>query len=169
MAENFFSPDYFTARNRFRKLAEKAGGTLETIRISAKGPNGEDLTIDIVWFGASEPRRVVVHSSGLHGVEGFAGSAIQLQLLSDVPVLPADTAVFVVHILNPYGMSWLRRVNEHNVDLNRNFREPGTYRGAPDDYAKANWFINPATPPSHDLYFAKLALLVMRYGMTALK
>lgn len=28
----------------------------------------------------------------------------------------------MVHVLNPYGMAWLRRVNENNVDLNRNFR-----------------------------------------------
>ncbi len=27
----------------------------------------------------------------------------------------------IVHSLNPYGYSWLRRVNEDNIDLNRNF------------------------------------------------
>ena len=27
----------------------------------------------------------------------------------------------IVHALNPVGFSWVRRVNEDNVDLNRNF------------------------------------------------
>jgi len=63
---------------------------------------------------------VVFHSSGIHGVEGFAGSAIQLQFLSQHPELPDDTAVVIIHIVNPYGMSWHRRWNENNVDLNRN-------------------------------------------------
>ncbi|MFM0069193.1 DUF2817 domain-containing protein, partial [Paraburkholderia aspalathi] len=36
-------------------------------------------------------------------------------------LLPAGTAVLLVHALNPYGFAWLRRANEDNVDLNRNF------------------------------------------------
>jgi hypothetical protein len=30
--------------------------------------------------------------------------------------MPADAAIVLVHILNPYGMAWLRRFNENNVD-----------------------------------------------------
>jgi Protein of unknown function (DUF2817) len=33
---------------------------------------------------------------------------------------PDDFALVLVHAINPYGFAWLRRVNEHNVDLNRN-------------------------------------------------
>src|SRR5437867_659314 len=120
-ADAFFSTDYFTAQQRFRRLAAAAGGRLHVIPLDAKAPNGENLCIDIAWFGAARARRVLLHSSGLHGVEGFAGSAIQLQLLSNLPALPNDAALIVAHILNPYGMVWLRRANENNVDLNRNF------------------------------------------------
>ena len=28
-----------------------------------------------------------------------------------------------MHALNPYGFAWLRRVNEDNIDLNRNFHD----------------------------------------------
>src|SRR6185503_8493082 len=111
----------------------------------------------------------LVHSSGLHGVEGFAGSAIQLQLLDNLPALAPDTALVLVHILTPYGMAWLRRVNENNVDLNRNFRGDEPYSGAPPAYAKLNSFLNPASPPSADLYYAKAVFLILRYGMAALK
>jgi hypothetical protein len=167
--DKFFSPDYFTARDRFREAAARAGARVEVLPLDAKGPRGESLGIDIGWFGAANPRGVLLHSSGLHGVEGFAGSAIQLQLLNDFPGLPDDTALIVVHVLNPYGMSWLRRFNENNVDLNRNFLGDGAYAGAPDAYVTLNSFLNPPNPPRMDFYTLKAAWLVLRHGMPALK
>ena len=166
---DFFSPDYSTARDRFRKAAQRAGARLETLPIDAKGPGGEGLGIDIAWIGAAVPRRALLHSSGLHGVEGFAGSAIQLQLLSGAPDLPPDTALVIVHILNPFGMAWLRRVNENNVDLNRNFRPQGAYSGTPPVYPELDAFLNPKSPPASDLYYATAVYYILRYGMAALK
>jgi hypothetical protein len=133
-------------------------------------PINAKLSIDLAWFGAENPRRVLIHSSGLHGVEGFAGSAIQLQLLDNMPALPEDTALVLVHTLNPYGMSSLRRFNENNVDLNRNFMRPDEkYAGAPELYEKLNPLLNPRTPPSRDLFYLRAAALIPRYGMRALK
>ena len=88
LSEKFFSPDYFTARDRFREAAKNADVRLEVIPLDAKGPGDKDLGIDIAWFGSENPRRVVLHSSGLHGVEGFAGSAIQLQFIANLRQLP---------------------------------------------------------------------------------
>ncbi len=34
--------------------------------------------------------------------------------------VPDDLAVVLIHAINPYGFAWIRRVNEDNVDLNRN-------------------------------------------------
>src|SRR5690242_16518930 len=93
---SYFSPDYAAARARFREGLEKAGGRLEGLQLDARGPGGENLTIDVGWFGAERPRRVLLHSSGVHGVEAFAGSAIQLQLLDDLPKLPDDAALVLV-------------------------------------------------------------------------
>src|SRR5262249_30810012 len=138
MTDRFFSSDYFAARAQFRDAVPAAGGRLETIAIDAKGPEDEDLGIDIGWVGSASPRRVLLHSSGLHGVEGFAGSAVQLQFIKRMPRVSADAAFIIVHILNPYGMAWLRRVNENNVDLNRNFVTDGSYAGAPATYANLN-------------------------------
>ena len=113
MSAKYFSPNYATARTQFRTAVEKAGGRLRALQIDAKGPNGEDLTIDIAWFGAETPKRVLVHSSGLHGVEVFAGSAVQLQWLDEgIPSTSSDSAIMLVHVLNPFGMAWLRRFNE---------------------------------------------------------
>src|SRR5687768_663923 len=131
----YFSPDYSTARDRFRAAAAKANGRLEVLPLDCTGPAGETLGIDLAWFGAAQPRRAILHLSGLHGVEGFAGSAIQLQLLDNLPELSDNSALIIVHILNPFGMAWLRRVNENNVDLNRNFLAGESYQGAPATYA----------------------------------
>ena len=79
--ETPFSPDYATARDRFRAAASAAGARLHSLPLEATGPDGLELTIDIAHLGAEQPDTVVLHSCGLHGVEGFAGSAIQLQLL----------------------------------------------------------------------------------------
>jgi hypothetical protein len=89
---------------------------------------------------------MLVVSSGLHGVEGFAGSAIQHQLLAaqlESLDLPRDTSVLLLHALNPYGFAWVRRVNESNVDLNRNFlRHPEDHVPSPD-YDRLYAAINP--------------------------
>jgi hypothetical protein len=165
----FFSPDYATSKRRFLEAATRAGARLQALPLTAKGPNSEELSIDIAWLGSATPQRVLVHSSGLHGVEGFAGSAIQLELLEHRPTPPPRTAIVFVHILNPYGMAWLRRVNENNVDLNRNFRVDESYQGAPAAYARLNTFLNPSTAPAADLFFARAVYLVLRHGMTTLK
>ena len=61
--------------------------------------------------------------SATHGVEGFAGSALQTGLLDDGigARLGAETGLVLIHAINPYGFAHLRRANEDNVDLNRNF------------------------------------------------
>lgn len=170
MAISYFSDDYATAQGRFRAAVDRLGGQLHALGWGLTGPHGEALTIDIAWFGAHRPRRVLLHSSGLHGVEGFAGSAIQLQLLDDLPPFPEEGALIIAHALNPYGMAWLRRVNEHNVDLNRNFLAPDeAYVGAPNSYARFNEWLNPATPPRSDGFFLRAFALIARHGMPMLK
>lgn len=74
--------------------------------------------------GSATPQRALVVLSGVHGVEGFATSAMQVELLDHLVTtgLPGDVGVLLVHAVNPWGMAWWRRQNEHNVDLNRNWR-----------------------------------------------
>ncbi len=171
MGTTYFSPDYFTARSRFREGSQRAGGRLTSMELDARGPAGEVLTIDIAWFGADKPKRVLVHSSGLHGVEAFAGSAVQLQLLDQgLPVIPEDSALVLVHVINPYGMAWLRRFNENSVDLNRNFLGPDEdYSGAPKGYPEFDSFLNPTSPPSWDFFYPRAVWLIARHGMSKLK
>lgn len=167
---DFFSPDYAGARARFRAAALRAGAALDALPLAARGPHDESLTIDFAWLGARRPRHVVLHISGVHGVEAFAGSAAQLALLAAPPHLPADGALVLVHVLNPYGMAWLRRANEYNVDLNRNFHlDNGIWTGAPPLYKRLDALLNPASPPERNAFALRLGAAGLRYGVRAVR
>ena len=168
--EQYFSPDYATARNRFRTAANRAHAECHALALRARGPLGEALSIDIAWLGNREPRRLLLHTSGLHGVEAYAGAAIQLALLESPPQLGSTDAVVLVHVLNPYGMAWLRRTNENNVDLNRNFLA-GTdeWAGAHPLYREIAKFLNPASKPRADAFLVRAAGYALRSGFHPIK
>jgi hypothetical protein len=175
----FFSEDYGTARDRFREAVSRLGFAVESHVIAAPGPRGEALSIDAASLGPPQCRRVLILSSGLHGVEGFFGSALQLAWLArfaSAVVLPKDVKVVVVHALNPFGFAWLRRCNENNVDLNRNFLRDRTfiagpqYRESQEAYNRLCSFLNPARPPSSlEPYAFKAAWHVLAAGRSARK
>lgn len=169
-AERFFSPDYLTARECFRAAAHGAGAQLHELPLAATGPAGEALTVDVAWLGAPDARQILLHASGLHGVEAFAGSAIQHALLERPPPLGADCALILVHVLNPWGMAWLRRTNENNVDLNRNFLRDGErWSGVSEAYRKIDPTLNPPSPPARDFFILRAQALALRHGFQALK
>ena len=112
--------NYQTARTTFLDAAASAGATITTAAHPERGPDDAPLAADVAVFGrADAPNRMLV-ISGTHGVEGFAGSLCQSTWMRDGVSLPDDLAVVAVHAINPYGFAWVRRVNEDNVDLNRN-------------------------------------------------
>src|SRR5690606_24922310 len=118
-----FSSKYAEARQKFLDAVKEAGLLLTSYLNPHKGTEGEELATDVAWGGSVLSERVLVVQSGTHGVEGFCGSGIQIGLLKSGvwKERPEGMSVVFVHAVNPYGFSWLRRVNEDNVDLNRNF------------------------------------------------
>jgi hypothetical protein len=153
----FFVRNYDESRERFREAVGHAGGQLTTEPIGY-----EDLTIDFGVFLPSGQTfdNLLLHFSGTHGVEALAGSAIQLAALeylsSSSP--PLSTAIVFVHSVNPYGFKYLRRVNENNVDLNRNFLDEDGWKEAlsrSDDfagYASMSHHLNPTHPPTRVMF-----------------
>ena len=113
---------YSQARQRFLTEARDSGATVASYLHPARGLEDEELAIDVAELGPDDATDVVVVVSGTHGVEGYCGSALQSRWLECCAAdRPHDMAVVLVHALNPYGFSWVRRTNEDNVDLNRNF------------------------------------------------
>lgn len=116
-------PGFDRLRAQFLEAAAAAGATLTSYAHPLKGPGGEALATDVAWLGAPDAQRVLVSISGTHGVEGYYGSACQSSWLHEFGArsLPEGVALLMVHLINPWGTAWSRRVNEDNVDLNRNY------------------------------------------------
>lgn len=121
--EAYFAEDYAEARQKFLSAAERAGVPQWHVVHPLKGPKGETLATDFAWLGPADARQIVVAGSATHGVEGFCGSACQTGFLTQgwKSKLSRDTALVLVHANNPHGFAHERRVNEDNIDLNRNF------------------------------------------------
>ncbi|BFG80286.1 hypothetical protein PTKU46_83200 [Paraburkholderia terrae] len=120
---DYFSSHYAQARTRFIDTACATGASLDKHVHPLKGPNGEELAVDLAWFGPKDAKSAVVALSGVHGVEGFFGSAVQTAWMdrNEWKRLPNDACAILIHAINPFGFAWLRRTNEDNVDLNRNW------------------------------------------------
>ncbi len=160
---------YAECRARFRRAADRTGVAVAAHPIAARGPDGEQLAVDVAQLGAAQPRRALVVLSGVHGVEGFVNSALQADLLDrlDPATLSGDVAVVLVHAVNPWGMAWWRRQNEHNVDLNRNWRRSDTTPPNNDAYDELHPLACPDTPdlPSVDDLLVQAFALVEERGL----
>jgi hypothetical protein len=169
-----FAPDYASARERFRNAARAQSAALtEHVHPDAKGPAGEPLAIDVALLGPQDAHALLVVSSGTHGVEGFCGSGIQVALLEDSSVVGALTqagvALALIHGVNPYGFAHLRRTNEDNIDLNRNFRDFSAPPPPNPAYAEVHAFIVPtAWPPGADTE-QRLGAYVEQHGPAKLQ
>src|SRR4051794_31372963 len=88
-----FSASYFDAREKFRRLAPGA----RAYRSPSRRPGGERLFTDAAWFGYPDARKLVVVLSGVHGVEGYCGSACQADWLAGCKweQLASDEAVLL--------------------------------------------------------------------------
>ena len=167
--EQFFSVDYQNARERFIGLADELNATTHSYSVCAE----QNLTIDVAVIGQSNKPAVAI-SSGVHGVEGFFGSAIQLalmfQLKKDSEFLDNCPCQFIlIHAVNPYGFQNLRRANRDNADLNRNFlEEPKTYKGSPDGYSDLDSFLNPKSSPRFDFFLPRALWKIVSVGMEKL-
>jgi hypothetical protein len=171
----YFSPDYVTARQRFLDAVELAGASLTTLQLSVRGPSDENLSIDVAYLGPKDPSRLLIHTSAVHGVEGFPGSAAQVRLLErwaegDLQV-PKGCGILVAHAINPYGFAWLRRVNENNVDLNRNFLPLNeAYVGEPKRYHELDGLLNPRSHKTmFDMFALKAAWVMFQMGFNVAK
>jgi predicted deacylase len=169
-AASFFSPDYFSAKKRFVAISQRLGLEHHSLPLDAPGPTSEPLTIDVAIAGAASPRTALVVSSGVHGVEGFFGSAVQLAFLEGLALNwrpPESGAVVLIHAVNPFGFAWQRRFNEENIDLNRNFLfGDQEYSGSPPLCGVFRSALLPvSTRPRFGFSASRMAMLALRHGV----
>jgi ribosomal protein S18 acetylase RimI-like enzyme len=145
-AGHHFAAVYNEARAAFLHACAVAGGAIVSHRHPLSGPTGESLFLDEARFGRSDARRVLFIACGTHGIEGYCGSGIQVSLLRTglATRLPEGVALVLLHAVNPWGFAWGRRVNEDNVDINRNFLDHAAAHPENPDYDRLDPILNPA-------------------------
>ena len=164
-----FSQRYAEARDKFLAAAEARGARIfREVHPSDQGADGEELSIDVARIGDGSATSLLLLSSGTHGVEGFCGSGCQVALLHDEVFLGeverAGVGVLMLHALNPYGFSHLRRANEDNIDLNRNFLDFRAELPANPAYLELHPLLLPEGWPPLPENEAALAAWVTKHG-----
>ena len=167
-----FSQSYRMARDKFHSAARARQLTVETHALpDLHGSEGEPLAMDVALLGPGDASGLLVLTSATHGIEGYCGSGCQVGLLRDDrfvdAVRDARMAVLFVHAVNPHGFSHGRRVNEDNVDLNRNFRDFAQPIADNAAYAEIHPLLLPETWPPPADNEAKIAAWIAARGERA--
>jgi len=166
---DLFSTSYAAARRKFLDAAIGRGLQVDSRVLDLPGQAGEVLAMDIVLDGPATASKLLVVLSGVHGVEGFCGSAIQAGMLRLGAPAHSDTAVLYVHAVNPHGFSHLRRVTQENVDLNRNFVDFGQPLPINAGYGEIHEWLLPASWPPCASAEAALAAYRDKHGQRGLQ
>ncbi|APW40143.1 hypothetical protein RD110_25480 [Rhodoferax koreense] len=168
-----FSARYAQARLKFLEAAASAGLAVVSHVHPALGRDGEALAVDAALDGAHDAERLLIVTSACHGVEGHAGSGVQVFALHDEEwrdkAHAAGVAVLYVHALNPYGFSHTRRVTQENVDLNRNFQDFSQPLPVNAAYREVHALLLPDEWPPSLANTASIALYVATHGPKALQ
>ena len=178
----FFLDDYAGARKAFLAqgdgLAARYRGVERfALRVPAAKSAAEPF-IDGLYIPAQvAPRRLLLVTSGVHGVEGPTGSAVQRMFMKEflTPEALAETGVLLVHAVNPWGFANGRRFTENNVDLNRNASTgDALYRSVNAGYPTVSPMINPVGPADTgalgNVFFPLRAVaLIAEHGMPTLR
>ena len=169
MGAEYFSHSYAGARRHFLDAAANVGGSIRSHRVDAEAD--EDLFIDVATLGP-ESAPTLLLSSGVHGVEGFFGSAVQLALLERLAAKGARAGLryVFVHAVNPYGFAKIRRFDERNVDLNRNFLDG--FDALPEPSPLLDGLaplLNPKSGPRSDGFKLRMLMRIFRHGREPLK
>ena len=166
-----FAQSYAEARAKFAQAAAGAGLDVQAHRHPLLGRDGEELAVDVARTGAADAPKLLIVTSGCHGLEGFCGSGIQVRMLRQGSLLAeaaqAGVALLFVHALNPWGFSWWRRTTQENVDLNRNFVDFGAPLPANPGYDELAHALVPAQWPPAAAGEQVIAEFIARRGMMA--
>jgi hypothetical protein len=147
---DYFQESYDECRQSFLEEARKIAGQYdqaEMFSINVPSQVDQELFIDLLYLPPIDSTgKLLVLSSGVHGVEGFAGSAVQQMLLREQlsSEVLSEMGVLLIHAVNPYGFKYSRRVSENNVDLNRGSEtDPALFESKNPGYGTLYDMLNP--------------------------
>ncbi|MGP1909913.1 M14 family metallopeptidase [Metabacillus sp. JX24] len=176
--EGIFPESYDEARQTFLSYENVLKPKWTNVRHESFSLN-EKETIDSIKADATEEKEnLIVLTGGVHGIEGYAGSAMQSIFVSEIAgkLDEKTTGLHIVHAVNPWGMKNERRYNEHNVDLNRNFvYDWNSFDLSQNkDYEELNEFFESETKVGHMLlhdagFYSSLAVRAVTSGTSAIE
>lgn len=121
----YFYNSYEEIRLHLKERVEKLRADGVAVEVSEYAVDeGDSLYIDNIYLPSTgEKENLIVLTTGVHGMEGYIGSVMLDVFFEEIypGIDTAKTGILVVANVNPYGMKYMRRYNENNVDLNRNF------------------------------------------------
>lgn len=163
----YFKATYEESRLAFLELAAKSGGELQSHKVS-------DLFFDSLYLPPSSGKKekLLILTSGIHGIEGFTGSALQRFFLANnhFGLKDENMGILIIHGINPYGFKNFRRVTENNVDLNRNFdTSKELFKTENTGYAKLYQFLNPGFEHKKISFYTSAVKFILKYGMSNLR
>jgi hypothetical protein len=173
-----FPSSYEESRARFIQDFERLRAKWHSSRLeSAPLKSDPSLSIDFAWAEPRQKENLIVISTGLHGIEGYVGSAMLKTFMDEfAPQLnPENTGLLLVHAINPYGMKNRRRYNENNIDLNRNFVWDEVFDPQINpDYEPLIPLVNPARPianlfASDAAFLARLVGSILKLGILRIR
>ena len=148
-----YSDSFYTSYEDVRAHLNDRVNTLKSAGIALEydthAIDEEDgLFIDKIYLPATEETtNLILLTTGVHGMEGYIGSVMLDVFFEEIyPTLnTANTGILIVANVNPYGMKYMRRYNENNVDLNRNFIEDWENfdLSSNKEYPKVDKFLQP--------------------------
>jgi hypothetical protein len=171
---------YQEARQNFRGQLANIRRSWPSARLDQHAlSDNKDLSIDWILVNArTRKEKLLVISTGLHGIEGYIGSAVMQLFFNEFihRIDPYYTGVLFIHSQNPWGMSNWERTNPNNVDLNRNFIS-GTFQSPQMDnldYPRLKTFLCPDRPLSTLMaekarFVAGLLMTLLQVGTSRLR
>lgn len=168
----WYKETYEESRQAFLELANSSGGELNFHKVP--GQFESDLSFETLYFPplSGNKERLLILTSGIHGIEGFTGSALQRYFMASnfFNLKDEDTGILIIHGINPFGFKHEKRVTESNVDLNRNFDvSEELFHAENPGYAELYPFLNPKRPYSKISFYQSAIFFILKYGMDSLR
>ncbi len=168
----WYKETYEDSRQAFLDLANASGGEIHSHKVP--GQFESDLSFETLYFPpvSGNKERLLILTSGIHGIEGFAGSALQRYFIANdfFNLKDEKTGILIIHGINPFGFKYEKRVTESNVDLNRNFDvSEELFHLENPGYAELYPFLNPKKPYSKFSFYRTAIFYILKYGMDSLR
>ncbi len=173
---NFFEQTYEDSREGFvalaQKLLEKFPGELCSHEIPS--PTQTDLKLDILYLPpmSGTKKRLLILTSGIHGIEGFVGSALQRSFMDQDfwNLKDENLGLLIIHGINPFGFKTKRRVTENNVDLNRNFDvSDDLFKNENPGYTSVRELLMARNKKSRASFYLSALFSIKKFGKEALR